>query len=547
MSLLKNLLSPVQNCEEIAILFCNQLQVKITDNSLTKDLQEHPDYPSLLSTSDVFKNYGINNISIKTISENLSKLPVPFIAQIKEAKTGEQMFAMVIKVGDDKLNWYNPKNKKSETIEYSAFAEIFTGYVQLAEVDDHAGEKNYEQKHKKEQTRHLITNSLALSIPLLTIAIAAISAWRVGLSESVFPIVFTVLTLIGVIVGALLLLYEVDQYNPTLQNVCHAGKKTNCDAILNSNASKIFGISWAALGFTYFAGILFSLLGSGIVSPSFLFIASWLNVIVLPYIIYSIYYQWRIAKQWCTMCLTVQVVLFLQFITALVGRFHTLLPITEVELTILFTEAICFIIPFFAVLLLVPALEKAKESKQNKIDLQRLKHNSQIFDALLAKQKQITVSTDGLGIMLGNPDAKYKLTKVCNPYCGPCGSAHPIIGELMHNNPALQLQVIFTASPEEGDTRNKPVKHLLAIAEKRDALLTEQALDNWYLAETKDYDVFAAKYPMNGQLKFQTEKVKAMYDWCNEVDIQFTPTFFINGHQLPEMYSLADLQYFLSV
>ena len=109
------------------------------------------------------------------------------------------------------------------------------------------------------------------------------------------------------------------------------------------------------------------------------------------------------------------------------------------------------------------------------------------------------------------------------------------------------MQVIFTASPEEGDSRNAPVKHLLAITEKGDALLTEQALDDWYLAEKKDYDAFANKYPMNGELKLQTEKVKAMHDWCKDVDIQFTPTFFINGFQLPEMYSLADLQYFLSV
>ena len=351
----------------------------------------------------------------------------------------------------------------------------------------------------------------------------------------------------GVVVGALLLLYEIVQYNPTLQKVCHAGKNTNCAAILNSNASKIFGISWATIGFTYFAGLLFALLSGGIVSPDFLFIASWLNVFVLPYIFYSIYYQWRIARQWCPMCLAVQGVLFLQFITALAGGFQTIISIEDVALTSLFTVAVCFIVPFFAVLLLLPALEKAKESNQNKISLQRLKHNPQIFDALLAKQKKITTSTEGLGITQGNPNAKYKLTKVCNPYCGPCASAHPIIGELMHNNPELQLQVIFTASPEEGDSRNAPVKHLLAITEKGDALLTEQALDDWYLAEKKDYDEFANKYPMNGELKLQTEKVKAMHDWCKDVDIQFTPTFFINGFQLPEMYSLADLQYFLSV
>ena len=547
MSIIKNLISPLQNCEETAIRFCNQLNVKITETSLIKDLLEHPDYPSLLSTSDVFKNYGIDNLSIKTTVENLSKLPLPFIAQVKGTKIGGQLFAVVTGIGTDTITWYNPESKKAETITNADFAGIFTGYVQLAEVGEPAREKDYEQKRKKEKTRYFITSTIALAIPLLTVVIAAVSFWQTGFRESIFPVTFTVLTLVGVVVGALLLLYEVDQYNPTLQKVCHAGKNTNCAAILNSNASKIFGISWAAIGFTYFAGLLFALLSGGIVSPDFLFIASWLNVFVLPYIIYSIYYQWRIARQWCPMCLAVQGVLFLQFITASAGGFQTIISIEDVALTSLFTVAVCFIIPFFAVLLLLPALEKAKESNQNKISLQRLKHNPQIFDALLAKQKQITTSAEGLGITLGNPNSKYKLTKVCNPYCGPCANAHPIISELMHNNPELQLQVIFTASPEEGDSRNAPVKHLLAITEKGDALLTEQALDDWYLAEKKDYDAFANKYPMNGELKLQTEKVKAMHDWCKDVDIQFTPTFFINGQQLPEMYNLADLQYFLSV
>ena len=87
MSIIKNLISPLQNCEETAIRFCNQLNVKITETTLIKDLLEHPDYPSLLSTSDVFKNYGIDNLSIKTTVENLSKLPLPFIAQVKGTKS----------------------------------------------------------------------------------------------------------------------------------------------------------------------------------------------------------------------------------------------------------------------------------------------------------------------------------------------------------------------------------------------------------------------------------------------------------------------------
>jgi uncharacterized membrane protein/protein-disulfide isomerase len=547
MSFIKDLISPIQNCEEIAIRFCSLLNIKVTDSTLIKDLQEHPDYPSLLSTSDVLKGYGVDNLSLKTTKDNLANLPLPFITQVIGTNTRQHLFAIVMDINTENIVWYNPESKKTETITIGDFSKSFTGFVQIAKVGERAGEKDFQLKHNKEKSKNAITTSIAATIPLLAIGLSVLSFWQVGFVAGIFPVVYILLTLIGVLTAVLLLLYEVDQYNPTLQKVCHAGKKTNCAAILNSGASKIFGVSWAAIGFTYFAGILFALLIGGVINPALLFIASWLNVLALPYVAYSVYYQWKIAKQWCPMCLAVQGVLLLQFITALSGGFHSAMAINELNLNNLLTFTVCFILPFFTVLLLVPALEKAKESKQNKISLQRLKHNPQIFDALLAKQKQITTTTEGLGITLGNPDAKYKLIKVCNPYCGPCAGAHPIIGELMHNNPDLQLQVIFTASPEEGDSRNAPVKHLLAITEKADTLLTEQALDDWYLAESKDYEAFAAKYPMNGQLKQQTEKVKAMHEWCNKEEIAATPTFFINGHQLPDMYSVADLKYFLSI
>ena len=103
-----------------------------------------------------------------------------------------------------------------------------------------------------------------------------------------------------------------------------------------------------------------------------------------------------------------------------------------------------------------------------------------------------------------------------------------------------------------------PVKHLLAVDAKGDKALTAKALDDWYMAEKKDYELFAAKYPMNGELKQQNEKVKAMSDWCNKTYIEFTPTFFISlpsplgegqgvrFYQLPDIYSVDDVNYFLT-
>ena len=91
----------------------------------------------------------------------------------------------------------------------------------------------------------------------------------------------------------------------------------------------------------------------------------------------------------------------------------------------------------------------------------------------------------------------------------------------------------------------KPVRHLLAIDEKKDEVITKKALDDWYLSEKKDYDLFASKYPMNGELLRQGDKIEAMSEWCKAMKVKLTPTIFINGYQLPDAYSIGDLQYFL--
>ena len=61
----------------------------------------------------------------------------------------------------------------------------------------------------------------------------------------------------------------------------------------------------------------------------------------------------------------------------------------------------------------------------------------------------------------------------------------------------------------------------------------------------KDYEAFAGKYPMNGELKQQDAKIEAMHAWCDEIKIAFTPTHFINRHQLPDTYEIKDIQHFL--
>jgi len=121
----------------------------------------------------------------------------------------------------------------------------------------------------------------------------------------------------------------------------------------------------------------------------------------------------------------------------------------------------------------------------------------------------------------------------------------PVIDEILENNDDVKVQIIFMAVNDENDKRAKPVKHLMALYEKNDAGLIKKALDDWYMADKKDYDAFSKSYLLNGELERQGQKLEAMDEWCKQTGISFTPTFFINGCQLPATYKIEDLKHLL--
>lgn len=544
--LITKLLEPKDNASDAAFLLVQLLGAKISRSTLENDIKKHPNYPAFLSINDVLNNYGIENLTARFDKDQLAEIPTPFITQVNGKKQVNQ-FTVVKQINDKEAHYYDPEAQSWSTITLDDFTKKSSGNVLMAEIEEPVKEKDYEKKIAEEKRLRLSQTLMAVCLPLFLLFSAIFAFINAG-SLAVLPTLYAALTLAGVAVTVLLLWYEVDQTNVALQDICMGGKKANCSAILQSKDAKIFGISWSTVGFVYFAGSLIMLLLSGIANPASLNVLSWLTLAATPYVFYSIYYQWHVAKQWCVLCLSVQLVLALQCIITFIAGWHDIAILQSADLTGLVISTVsAFAIPFIIATLLIPALRKAKESGQLTKELQRLKHSPEIFTAVLEKQKAIEHSTQGLGITMGNPNGSVKIVKVCNPYCGPCARAHTSIEELLHNNPDLQVQIIFTASNDDTDVKSHPVRHLLAIDQKEDAALTQQALDDWYLAEKKDYDTFAQKYPLNGELKKQGNKIEAMRDWCDKTEIRFTPTFFVNGYQLPSNYSVHDLKYFLSV
>jgi protein-disulfide isomerase len=51
---------------------------------------------------------------------------------------------------------------------------------------------------------------------------------------------------------------------------------------------------------------------------------------------------------------------------------------------------------------------------------------------------------------------------------------------------------------------------------------------------------------MNGELEKQGDKLEVMDKWCKVMKIEATPTFFVNGYQLPAVYKIENVKYLLS-
>lgn len=528
------------NLLNVATHYIQMLKAPVTKTTLQESLEQNPYYPSLYSLSNVFEKFGIINEAFIVEEKNLSQLIPPFITYCSGQITGKD-FVLVTKMTNTEVSYF-AENGKPKQISREDFLKQWQKSVFVAEINAESGEKDYASKLKTERLKSRKRTLMNAAVVLLVSLMVYLFVNNAGTGNIIAAAALTSIKLLGVVITGLLLVYEIDKTNRFVKNICNAGKQTNCDAVLKSKASKILGMGWGEIGFFYFGSTTLFLLLPGL---NFVNKLSWLAIassLAAPYIVFSIYYQWKVVKQWCPLCLVVQVVLAMELTWAIVYYFTAKIQTPFTDLNALLPIAGCLMLIILAWYLLKPILLAAQTAPGYNAAYKRLLYNPEIFNGLLQQQALVPHGWQQLGINIGNPNAANTIIKVCNPYCGPCAKAHPVLEEIIKHNKNVNIKVIFTASNNEHDMTNKPVKHLLAIAAKQNLQLTERALDDWYLADKKDYEVFAGKYPLNGELNEQESKLDLMRKWCDEAEIAFTPTIFVNGRRLPETYSINELK-----
>ena len=356
--------------------FLKAMKVKVSLNTNDQTLHEHPDYPSFLSITDSLKKWNVESLAIQTDADKLLSIPTPFITNYKNGQ-----FIVVNQLLGDEVSIIN-QHGKNESIKIDQFLAQWSETIIVSESNDQSGEKEYNKKQ-----RAAVLNSIAVALIPIGI-LAAVLVPSISGTIGLVPALYIIAKLIGLTASVLLLWYDIDKGNPLLKQICSGIQKANCSAVLNTKAASLGGIiTWSEVGFIYFASSLLFAAFAGI--KTVLPVLSLFSLLALPYIIFSIYYQWSVAKQWCVLCLGVQSVLLGEGILTFIDNQISYTAVEQVLIYKWNPALLSLIFPIVIWFLLKPILKRNQAAKYEKRSYLQLKYDEQVFTSLLQKQFSI--------------------------------------------------------------------------------------------------------------------------------------------------------------
>jgi uncharacterized membrane protein len=518
------------NLAATALKLLELIKVPVT-RKFADDIKLRPEYPGLLAISNTLHELNVNNIVISISTDQLFEMSFPAIAQVR---SNNSSFVIILKVENKVVHYLNAK-LENVTISLNDFAKDWTGILLLAEKNEKSGEPGYAEKRKLEVlsiSRYVVFTVLSVIILSTMVFLQPVSGWPILINS------------LGISLCIALLMQTLGQSNLLSNAACIPNSKIDCNEVVNSAVAKIYGdISLAEIGLLFFGGglftsILLTLAGHNLFNPYlfFLFVAS------QPFAIFSIYYQWKVIKTWCLLCLSVIVLLWAGASFYWFGYSTFYFDTRE-----LIPVMVGYLSPITLWLLIRPSIFQAPSIALLRKSLYRFSKNQNVFDALL-KQSQPISNGFGSVVVFGNPEAKHVITLVTSPTCGPCINAHheveSWIDQFQEN---LKVVVRFVVNPNDnGSASNTVARNLISLALSGDYARVKEAMSKWYNTNRPELKEWLASLP--AELHPHTEAhFTKHYEWCGENNITAVPAVFFNDKQIPGEFMFKDFENILRI
>jgi uncharacterized membrane protein len=528
--------SPAGNAYASTHNLLQLINVNVTSTTLDEMLRTHHAFPAITAVSDTLEDLGMDTMVVKLDTTQLHEAGFPCIAHLKK---NNGHFVVLKAIDEKNIHIIDPIDGET-TLSLAEFSNEWSGAVVLVNKNDHAGERGYHNKKREEQ----ISRS-RLPLALSIIAVLSVASSIVSTAGS-FANVWSLLIVTkaaGLILSILLLLHYFSSASEIVQRLCPTGKKLNCQGVLHTPAAKIFGIPMADIGALYFTGGLLSLLFMSFTQTGdhVIWMLAMINLLTLPYTVFSIVYQAFVAKQWCWMCVAIQGLLWIEF-AILAGSGY--LDVHSIEVSSILVCSWSFLLPAAAWLLVRPLIQQSVKVAPLTEQILRLRRNPYLFGTLLNAQRKISRGAQlPVEIEQGDPSAAILITMVSQPHCPTCAVTHQYIDELLEQFPGL-IRVVTRFYCAAGTQGREIAEGVIGIALTGERERAWEAMSKGYkvrgeAALNKWKNEFAVpdadKTLINSLLDYHLQ-------WCNSLNIKATPTFFVDDRPLPEDFSIYDLK-----
>jgi len=504
------------------------LNVRHTNAYAVRCFNEHPHKNNLLGLSQMLSDFGVENggTIIKDKANDIFKIEIPFVAHVG----GD--FVVIDNVTSDKVGYF--WNGLHFNVVLSSFIDAWTGVALLVESSQSSIEPNYKENRKTELF-HFIQKAILFFLFGLVLLIPFVEH---SVYNNAGLLVTLGLNVLGGVVGYFLLQKQMHIQSKYVDKICSSFKKGDCNDVLESKASKLFGvIGWSEVGFGFFLANVFVLL----FLPQYVYVVGVLNVCALPYSFWSIWYQkWR-AKQWCPLCLAVMCLMWLIFFSNLLFGNIGIPNLSLFDLVII----VCvYLIPILFFNIFIPELGKSKKIEMVTQEINSLKANVDIFATFLKQQPSVGIDKSTSKIIFGNSEASILVTILTNPHCDPCAKMHSRVEKLLTKTNNLCIQYIFSSFEESLDVSNK---FLIAAYSNTRIERTREIYSEWFDGGKLEKEVFFQRNNFDVE-NFDVEQEFLRHKlWRDETKIDTTPTVFVNGYRLPANYKIEDLEFFRSL
>ena len=502
-------------------------KIIIDQNEFDYQLQSHSDYPSLLSISDTLSFFKINNLATRIENEDLEYLPNNFMGLIKEGN--QDTFLAFLERKENGFQYF--KDGKSNLVSNKMFEKMFQNIVLLAENEEN-------ETPTKKSNNFVIYTLIFLGIIYL------FSIFANGFSLLAF--IFVCFATIGFYLSLEAIYYELGIQTKFSEAVCTITTNSDCDAVINAKKSRFLEkFSFSGASITFFTSQILALLLFSISKQltDFYNITTIILFFSIPVTFFSFYQQIIVAKKWCPICLAIICIIYAEIVSLLVyNNFSFAINTISIAYFLLVLVG-----SHIASVFVKSIIKQNLDFKSTISENNRFKRKYSLFKMVLLSSdkvnEKIIISSN---ILLGNPEAKLKITVVSSPFCGHCKEMHKIIDEILElHKDKICFDLHFNFDGSKSDEKSKRVHQKLVqiyFSEGQDVFM--KALHNWF--ENKEEN----KLLLNLTSKITDLRINEIlyeqFSWNQENKITYTPAIIINNYLFPKEYDRNDLIYFIN-